>query len=349
MKDIDKRFLIALLRFHGDMVLVTPLIKAIKRLNPNAKIDLLVYKGTGQVLSDDYRIDKVFEANLSSQNNFLKRISGEIRLYFQLRSQNYDFGIFMTTQWRMTFFSRVISSAKRTGVGDSKRRGKFWINSFDKIFPEVGNKHIVERNLSSLESLGFKLIPEDYQLDLKISKDSEEAIKKTLEQSNIGPEYCVFHPFSRREAKLWNVDRFAALADYYSNKGLKVVLTSGPEQEEVDYLDKIEKECSESVLNLGGRTSLTELAALIKEARFFVGLDSVSSHIAAAVNIPCVTLFGPSISNNWRPWSDKAFIIERKEEKKCQVHSPLGGKFERCLCYIQVERVIESIDEAMLL
>ena len=74
MKEESKRFLIALLRFHGDIVLITPMIAAIKRLYPDSRIDLLVYKGTHLILEDDTRINEIFEANLSSETGFFKKI-----------------------------------------------------------------------------------------------------------------------------------------------------------------------------------------------------------------------------------------------------------------------------------
>ena len=351
MERENKRFLIALLRFHGDMVLITPLISTIKRLYPHATIDILVYKGTAKVLLDDDRINKTYEAHLSSETSFLKKIYKEIRLCLDLKKEKYDYAIFLTTQWRMALFSRLLSDAKRAGVGDPKRRGAFWKNSFDVIFPEVGDNHILERNLSSLTSLGFELIQEDYQLDLIVSDSTRISIKNKISQNlNLSQPYCVFHPFSRRETKLWNVEGFANLADYYSKRGLNVIFTSGPEKEEIDYLEKIENNCNEPVLNLGGKTQLLELAALIDDAEFFLGLDSVSSHISAAMNTPSVTLFGPSVSRNWKPWSERSIIIERTgKEEKCSKHYPLGGKFERCLCYIHPTKVIESIDKALKL
>ena len=62
--------------------------------------------------------------------------------------------------------------------------------------------------------------------------------------------------------------------------------------------------------------SLTDLASLIKHSQFFIGLDSVASHIAASVDKDSITLFGPSNPVNWKPWSKKARIIV-KEDLSC--------------------------------
>ncbi|GIS75139.1 MAG: hypothetical protein CM1200mP12_08580 [Gammaproteobacteria bacterium] len=113
-----------------------------------------------------------------------------------------------------------------------------------------------------------------------------------------------FIPYQDEKLSYGRRKPFAKLMDHYANQGLKVVLTSGPDQMEIQYLKDIEELTKAKVINLGGKTSLIELAALIKESRFFIGLDSVASHIGAAVGVSGVTLFGPSNPVNWRPWSE---------------------------------------------
>ncbi len=78
------------------------------------------------------------------------------------------------------------------------------------------------------------------------------------------------------------------------------------------------------VLNLAGKTSLLGLAALIRSSHFFIGLDSVASHIAAAVDKESITLFGPSNPVNWKPWSDKAQIIARNEISSIEVEDVMS-------------------------
>ena len=78
------------------------------------------------------------------------------------------------------------------------------------------------------------------------------------------------------------------------------------------------------VLNLAGKTSLLGLAALINGSKFFIGLDSVASHIAASVNKESITLFGPSNPTNWKPWSDKARIISHGNLKKIELEDVMS-------------------------
>jgi len=343
MVEKTQRFLIAVLRFHGDVLLTTPMIKEIKENHPDSIIDLLVYRGTGSILESDHRVSNIIEAEPSSNTSLIKRIFKEILLLRKLHSNDYDFGIFLTTQWRMALMARSLRGAKTAGVDDKKRRKSFWVKSFTIIFPEAGEGHIVERNLSALKTLGLSSIKKEAGLSLIIPEEANEINKKYA----IGTNYCLFHPVSRRETKLWKKEAFAKLIDHYANQGLKVVLTSGPDQMEIQYLKDIEELTKTKIINLGGKTSLIELAALIKDSRFFIGLDSVASHIGAAVGASGVALFGPSNPVNWRPWSDKVSIIARGEEEFCQTHGHMEGKYKKCLCYISTEKVIEEVDRLL--
>ena len=340
-----KRFLIAVLRFHGDVLLTTPIVNSIKRNYPNALIDVLVYEGTGVLLENDSRVENILEASISSELGFMKRILAELNLLNTLRKNKYDFGIFLTTQWRVALMGRVLNNVKTAAVDDKKRRTFLWTKSFSFIFPEAGNNHIIERNLRALEILGITPKEEDFMLNINIPDNSKVFVERSLDEFLVKDKFCVMHPVSRRKSKQWSQDSFAVLADHYSKLGLKVVLTSGPDKEEINYLKGI-CDLSKSVpINLGGKTSLYDLAALIERANFFVGLDSVASHLAAAVNTKGVVLFGPSKQENWKPWSDRIRVICRtKEEEYCKIHGHMEGKYKKCLCYISPERVIGEVD-----
>ena len=237
MVEKTQRFLLAVLRFHGDVLLTTPMISEIKENYPDSTIDLLVYKGTGSILESDPRVNTIIEALPSSSSNLLMRIFKEIQLLRKLNRADYDFGVFLTTQWRMALMARCLRGAKTAGVDDIKRRKSFWVNSFTFIFPEVGEGHIIERNLSALETLGLSSTKEEAGLSLNIPQEANTINEKF----SIGTNYCLFHPVSRRETKLWKKDAFAKLIDHYSNQGLRVVLTSGPDLSEIQYLKDIEE------------------------------------------------------------------------------------------------------------
>ena len=328
---MNKKFLIVILRFHGDVLLTKPMIDNIKLNAPDSEIDLLVYKGTGSILEHEKNVSETIEIDAASKKNIFTRIKKEINLWKKLHSKNYDYAFFLTTQWRVVPISWAIGKAMKAAVDDKKRKKKLWIKSFSKIFPEALENHIVQRNLLALESLGLKVFTENLTLDPSYLDLEYKTLKETYPFLKEEKSYCVIHPTSRREKKLWDKEKFGQLINLLLEKGVSVAVTSGPDSREIDYVDGILKKAGivdKKVLNLAGKTSLLGLAALIKGSQFFIGLDSVASHIAASVDKESITLFGPSNPVNWKPWSDKARIITQED-----------------LSYIEVKDVMSLVDE----
>lgn len=340
----NKKILIVILRFHGDVLLTKPMIDDLKMNYPNSLLDLLVFKGTASLLVDDPFINEVIEIEPSKSMSVWNRMRSEYALLQKLRRKKYDFGFFLTTQWRLCLISIFMTKAKTTAVSDKRRESFLWAGCFSKLFPEAGSNHVVTRNLSALKSLGIE-ISNQPDLSLCISEKTMISADNLLETRGLVDKFCVIHPISRRKVKLWKKKNFIELIDSLEAKGYKVLLSCGPDSEEINYVNYLEENTSSNPINIGGQTSLLELAAIINKADVFIGLDSVASHIAAAVDTPSVTLFGPTNPVNWKPWSDKSRVICREGvEKYCELHGAKEGKFKECLCYITPQRVVKEVE-----
>ena len=327
LPNMNEKFLIVILRFHGDVLLTKPMIDNIKLNFPESEIDLLVYEGTGSILENDKFVSEIIEIETASKKNIFLRIKNEINLWKKLRSKKYQYAFFLTTQWRVVPISWAIGKVMKAAVDDKKRRKNLWIKSFSIIFSEALDNHIVERNLSALESLGLKIFNENLTLEPSNLDSELKVLEETYPFLTKTDSYCLIHPTSRREKKLWDKDKFGRLINLLLEKNFSVVITSGPDSYETDYVDAILKKAGVidgKVLNLAGKTSLLGLAALIRSSHFFIGLDSVASHIAAAVDKESITLFGPSNPVNWKPWSDKAQIITRNEISSIEVEDVMN-------------------------
>ena len=176
-----KKYLITILRFHGDVLLVTPIIGAIKKNFPEAQIDLLVYKGTGDILKFDSRLQDIIEIEPTPKINIFSKIKRELMLWRTLKKNNYNYALFLTTQWRLTFIGRIMNDTFSAAVSDKKREHSFWRNSFSTLFPEAGVNHIIERNLQALGALGIETIESDKKLSLTIGVEVMNSISKLLE------------------------------------------------------------------------------------------------------------------------------------------------------------------------
>ena len=125
-------------------------------------------------------------------------------------------------------------------VSDKKRGHSFWRNSFSTLFPEAGVNHIIERNLQALGALGIETVESDKKLSLTIGLEVKNSISKLLESLVVTKRYCIIHACSRRKYKLWTQSQFADIASYLRSKGFEVILTSGPNKQEIKYVDKIQ-------------------------------------------------------------------------------------------------------------
>jgi len=158
----------------------------------------------------------------------------------------------------------------------------------------------------------------------------------------------VVHAVSRWMFKAWPeaccADTVRALVD----QGLSVALTSGPGADEVGAAGRIRSRAAVPVIDLAGRTGLRELAAVLAEARLFVGVDSAPMHMAAALGVPVVALFGPSGEHNWGPWGDGHVVVARPFAcRPCGLDGCMGSKQSQCLEAIRPEDVLASVHRVL--
>ena len=165
-----------------------------------------------------------------------------------------------------------------------------------------------------------------------------------------GKRFVQVHPGSRWLFKSWPSGRMASLVEKLVRDGLPVVVTGAPDERERAIVDvmlaALPEQCKADVLDLTGKLSLLELAALTARARMFVGVDSAPMHIAAAVGTPAVALFGPSDEAEWRPWGVAHRVVTSTDFpcRPCRNDGCGGGKISECLTTLPVDRVAAAID-----
>ena len=183
-----------------------------------------------------------------------------------------------------------------------------------RIVLEAGNlqktkQHTVEYQMEWLRALGM---PSSEIPPLRVFPDPrvESKVKNTLMQHGLDADtsYCVIQPTSKFHTKEWTSNGFAEIADYLETQvGYRVVLTGGPG--EGDKLERVAANCRTRPVVLD-KVSIQELIWVIKEAKLFVGNDSGPTHLAAALSVPTVVLFGSSDSQVWYPWKVAHQIVQ---------------------------------------
>jgi ADP-heptose:LPS heptosyltransferase len=152
--------------------------------------------------------------------------------------------------------------------------------------------HEVERSLSLVATLGYRLPPDD---------DGRLAVRRDAPNPLARAGYVVVHPGASVPARAWAPERYAELVDLLRADGWEVVVTGGPA--EADLTRRAAGPDRPGVTDLGGRTSLDELAGVLADAAAVVVGNTGPAHLAAAVGTPVVSLYAPTVpSGRWAPW-----------------------------------------------
>lgn len=306
-----QHILIIKLRHHGDMLLTTPVINTLRQNYPYAQIDILLYQETQDMLASNPALSQIFVIDRQWKKQGTKaHLSHEWRLIRQLRAQRYSLVINLADQWRSALLSRLTGAPIRLGFDFPKRRGFLWRHCHSQLVSVAEHQHLhtVEQNLSLLQPLGLPNLSQ--QVTMSYSAQDWQTSQQLLIQHGIKERYIVVQPTSRWFFKCWSEEKMAATISALQADGHQLVITSGPDNKELQMVKQILEQCPQpGIVSLAGQLTLRQLAALIDHAKLFIGVDSVPMHMAAALQTPCVALFGPSKLTFWRPWQAIGQVI----------------------------------------
>ncbi|EML2226222.1 TPA: putative lipopolysaccharide heptosyltransferase III [Klebsiella aerogenes] len=304
------RILVIKLRHHGDMLLITPLVNALKQQYPAARVDVLLYAETRDMLAANPEINQIYAIDRSWKKQGKRhQLKMEWQLIRSLRQQRYDMVLNLADQWPSAIISKLTGAPTRIGFDFPKRRHPFWRYCHTALAStqQHNQLHTVQQNLSILAPLGLEINDAPARMGYS---ESDWAYSRALLPDGFQENYIVIQPTSRWFFKCWREERMSALINALSAEGYAVVLTSGPDAKEKQMVENIISGCPQARLHsLAGQLTLRQLAAVIDHARLFIGVDSVPMHMAAALGTPLVALFGPSKLTFWRPWQAKGEVI----------------------------------------
>jgi heptosyltransferase-3 len=299
----------------GDVLLMTPLIKNLKLHYSNISIDVAVNKGTEDMLSLNPLIDHIhlYDREEIRKGSFFKRLQNEFSYAHKIRNKKYDI-VINTTKGDRGLLLAIFSGAKEI-IGH--KSDKFFIlNSFiNRVLPSVKAKHAIDINLDVLRTFGKE--PQEKRVELFWNSNTDEKISTLLKDMNLeNKKFIHFHPVSRWFFKCIDDVIAAKIVDFCQDKlEITIVITAAPVEEEIKKIDKIISYCKTKPINLTGKLSLKETAALNKRSCLYVGVDTAIMHISAANNVPTLAFFGPSLPYVWGPWDNKYLENGYKEIK----------------------------------
>lgn len=342
-----RRVLLIKLRHHGDVLLTSPLLSTLQAQLPHAEVDALVYHDTREMLSGHPGLSQLHTIDRQWKKlGPLGQLRAEWRLLATLKARRYDLVITLTEHNRGAWLARLLKP--RWSVGPHGAYGRFFRKSFTHRYLQVpGNRrHTVEIHLDALRRVGIYPSPEQRALRIVPGDAAEASLDAKLQALGLQRgAYVLVHPTSRWLFKSWPPAQMAALIDALSARGERILLTAAPSPDELAMLADITGRLQYPVASLAGQLSLKELAAAIAGARTYIGVDSVPMHLAAAVQTPCVALFGPSGDIEWGPWQVPHRVVAAKVPcRPCGNAGCGGGWRSECLEKITVQQVLAAYD-----
>lgn len=349
--DAIRRVLVIKLRHHGDVLLTSPVFSTLKNHIPHAEVDALVYRETAEMLTLHPAISHVhtIDRDWKSQGLFAQ-FGQERALLSRLRARVYDLVVHLTPHPRGAWIKRLVGAPY--GVAPAvKGKGRFWNGSFSHFYatPKGKPRHTVELNLDALRRIGIYPGEDERRLVLVPGEQAQKDVDALLAHNGIDSKGFVhIHPTSRWLFKCWPEDKVSEFIANLQTAGYPIVMTAAPAETEVDVVRRILAPLAHPVVDLSGKLSLKELAALAGRAKVFVGVDSAPMHIAAAMGTPTVALFGPSGDLEWGPWMvPNRIIVSSHSCRPCGQDGCGGGKISECLTTLPVRRVLDAALELL--
>jgi ADP-heptose:LPS heptosyltransferase len=320
----------------GDMIFSLPALLALRQLFPQAHITSILRPYLQDLLAPIGLVDQII---LRPEKSASRETPGFLR---ELRQANFELAILFSQSLSANVYALLSGAPIRVGF-------------IDTIFPQLLNPALNLRGITApakllylVEQLGAHPTKRDYVGLLKPNLPQQERVTALLRE--IGGEkdrlaIISFGEGSKRPYpyKVWAREKHVAVGSYLSRQGLRpVTIGSKGEAPEAALLAE---EIGGGAFSLAGRTSLGELAELIGRAEIFIGIDSGPTHIAAALGVPLVAIYGPTDPTITGPQGSNHIILHKPRD--CGPCVTPTCEDRSCLAAISAEEVIAAIEQLL--
>lgn len=306
-----KKILIIKLSAIGDVIHALPVASALKKNNPAARITWIVEKPAYDLLTNNPNIDEIILFDKKKLKSTTGLVKYGCKLSKELRSRNFDLALDLQGLLKSAAIA-YLSRAKKRLVYCNARELSYLVS--EKVCGENSKGHVVDRYLDVVRQLGITIDKPHFGINLtetEIAETKDVMVKAGL---NVRDTYVVLAPGTNWPNKCWPTNYFAELAEALYEKGFTPVVIGGTQDERL--YNQIAVNIRKLPVNLTGKINLKQLAYVLKNAKAFVGGDTGPMHLAAAVNIPVIALFGPTSPERNGPYGNNHVVLKVKHD--CQ-------------------------------
>jgi lipopolysaccharide heptosyltransferase II len=326
----------------GDIVLTTPLVRAVRKRFPKARIDFVIKREFAELMQTNPHLTTVYKYDKHTG------IKGLLALARQLRDNRYDVLVDIHKNFRsylLRFLTRPAQSVTYSKqIIQRTLLVKTGINRYRKIL------QIPERYLKSMKPFG--VIDDGKGLELFPTDAHRSKVKTIFQQENLseGDLAIGFGTVSAHPLKQWPAERFIELGRQLVQKfDARILLFGGPD--DLQGTEQIARQIPNTPILLCGRLSLLESAAAVQRCTLFVGNDTGMIHIAAAMQRKVVKFFGPTVEEfGYSPYRTESIVISKPLPCRPCTHTGKGRckiSTHACMKEISVEEVLDAIEKIL--
>lgn len=327
----------------GDIVLALPALRALRMSFPEAKISWLIRPEFAQLIENHPHLDEIvtFDRKLLGKAWFHPGAFGALlSLIRKLRRSNFD--VIFDFQGLFRTASLAWLSGCKTRFGMANAREFATIFYTHKIPQDIESIHMVDYYLKIIQAAGASEFGVEFVFPS--NPDAENSVDRLLASHGIKENYAVLISGSAHQDKCWPPERFAQLADKISSQYNLYIVATGSASES-GIVEKLQEKAKVPIANLAGQTSLSELVALLKRAKLAVSNDTGPGHIAAAVGIPLVLMFGRTNPIRLEPYLRKHCVMAIEPEGRGVTINNSDPKYN--IKVITVEQVYQKVSQQM--
>ena len=364
-----RRVLVVHLFEIGDMVWLSPFLRELRRLLPEAEITLVVKPEAvnlvalcpyvSEVIPYDVRMRAVLRPLVLPWRAF--RTARRLR-----RSRKFDLALvpsLLADNSYASFLAAFSGAPWRVGYGEAitdrrRRLNRHYDGLFTGTLDRIGLDHDIRHNLALIPFLGGTVA--DESLEAWLGADDEAFADSFLAEHGAGPgeALAAVCPTTGNSAlKQWPLENYVSIARWlHEEKGMRVLVVGGPG--DAGLCAAFEEALGPAALNAIGKTTLRQMAALVKRCRCFVGGDAGPTHLAPALGVPTVAVFGPSCHHRAGPWGGGHAVVSHDVPcSPCGAGHPAGADFRcptclyegpRCMTGITPEEVQQAVSRVLL-
>ncbi len=339
--------LIVKLSAIGDVIQTLPALNAVRNYYPNANITWLVEEDAAPLVQGHEALDRVI---ISKRKRWLRELQGssflaaikEVYNFIKaLRDTRYDMILDFQALLKSGILIALARGRRKIGFDKGLEHMEYSYIFLNERIPSVDMEiHALNRGMMLLHAVGIPSNDVEYKLPVFDHDHKKiDELMRSYGMSELRP-FIAINPMAKWETKLWPADRFAQLADkIIARCGIKIIFT-GSSDDRLS-IDRIISKMNLRAVNLSGKTTLTELAALYEKASLVISTDTGPMHLAAAIGTPVVALFGPTA-----PWRTGPYGSGNKVVRIDMACSPcFKRRCERpeCMHEISVKQVMEVV------